>query len=213
MFTSKYAANRAVLRVLLYGWQEHELPKFNFKFKGKSAGTLPSVLAKFSSDIHFLIVAEDSVDDSTRKVLAKGLYSPDDACYFVTGSAVKDDFNLNGHTADNEEKNILIYGFEDSLSPEIVPIFRPTVAGGFKDVLNSPQFKYASAVVVESRPFPEDGLVGHDARVVESDTGKRLVVLDDDTRSYLDKKALYVEGKGGISYYILPPSAVQELTP
>lgn len=212
MFTSKFAANRAVLRVLLYGWQEHELPRFNFKFKPRTIGTLAEVLSKFASDVHFLIVADDAVDEPTKAVLAKGFHSPSDACYFVAGSAVKDDFDLNGHTLDDDNKNIIIYGFDDPLEPEIVPIFRPTVAGGFKDVLRSPQFKYSAAVVVESRPLPEDGLMSHDARIVESEKGQRLVVLDDETRNYLNQKALYVEGREGISYYILPPSTVRELT-
>lgn len=212
MFTSKFAANRAVLRVLLYGWQEHELPQFNFKFKPRTIGSLSDVLSKFASDVHFLIVADDSVDEATKAVLAKGFHSPADACYFVVGAAVKEDFGLNGHTLDDDKKNIVIYGFEDPLEPEIVPIFRPMVSGGFKDVLRSPQFKYSAAVVVESRPLPEDGLLPDDAVIVESDTGPRLIVLDEDTRNYLRQKALYVEGRGGISYYILPPSTVREMS-
>lgn len=212
MLTNNYAANRAVLRVLLYGWQEHELPRFNFKFKPKSAGSLPDVLSKFSSDIHFLIVAEDAVDDPTKKILSKGFYSKADACFFVAANAVKNDFNLSGHTIDNGMKNIIIYGFDDPLAPEIVPICRPTVAGKFMDVLKSPQFKYSAAVAVESRPLPEDGIYAHDAKIVDTDSGKRLIVLDENTRKYLDKNALYVEGQRGISYYILPYSTVKELT-
>lgn len=212
MFTSKFAANRAVLRVLLYGWQEHELPQFNFKFRSRKAGSLAEVLSKFASDIHLLIVAEDAVDDGTRQILSKGHYSKNDACYFVDGNSVKDDFSLNGHTADNNEKNIILYGFEDQLEPEIVPIFRPTSSGTLKDVLASPSVSYSSAVVVESRPLPEDGLYDPNAQIVDSETGKRLIVLDDGTRQYLDQKALFVEGQGGISYYILPYSTVNEMT-
>ena len=212
MFTSKFAANRAVLRVLLYGWQEHELPRFNFKFRSRTAGSLSAVLSKFASDIHILIVAEDAVDEPTRAILSKGLYSKEDGCFYVDGNSVKDDFALNGHTVDNDMKNILLYGFEDSLEPEVVPIFRPTSSGGLKDVLSSPNFKYSAAVVVESRPLPEDGLYAHDARIIDSDTGKRLVVLDDELRDYLSGRALYVEGEGGISYYILPYGTVKELS-
>ncbi len=211
MFTSKFAANRAVLRVLLYGWQEHELPEFKFKFKSRTAGTLSEVLSKFASDIHFLIVAEDAVDAPVRAILSKGLYSQADACYFVDGNSVKDDFGLNGHTVDDNRKNIILYGFEDPLEPEIVPIFRPTTSGGLGDVLSSPRFKYSAAVVVESRPLPEDGYP-HNAKIVDSATGKRLVVIDDSLRARLEGKALYVEGQGGISYYILPPSTVKALS-
>ena len=213
MFTSKFAANRAVMRVLLYGWQEHELPRFNFKFKPRSAGSLSNVLAKFSSEVHFLIVAEDAVDEATRAALSKGFHSTEDACYFVAGASVKDDFDLNGHTVDDNTKTILIYGFEDPLEPEIVPIFRPTMAGGFKDVLRSPQFRYSAAIIVESRPVPEDGgLLSHDARIEETVTGRRLIVLDKETCDYLNNKALYIQGSGGISYYILPPATVRELS-
>ena len=212
MFTSKFAANRAVLRVLLYGWQEHELPQFNFKFRSRTIGTLSNVLSKFASDIHFLIVAEDAVDEPTKAILSKGLYSASDACYFVDGNAVKDDFGLNGHTLDDNQKNIILYGFEDSLEPEVVPIFRPASSGGLSDALSSPRFKYSAAVVVESRPLPEDGMYPYDAEIVDSPTGKRLIVIDKDLREQLEGKALYVEGQGGISYYILPYSTVKELS-
>jgi hypothetical protein len=212
MFTSKFATNRAVLRVLLYGWQEHELPQFNFKFRSRTAGSLSNVLSKFASDIHFLIVAEDAVDEPTREILSKGHYSKADACFFVDGNEVKDDFGLNGHTIDDNMKNIVLYGFEDSLEPEVVPIFRPTTSGGLKDVLSSPNFQYSAAVVVESRPLPEDGIYAHDAKIVDSDTGKRLVVIDDELKKYLSDRALYVEGQGGISYFILPYSTVRELS-
>jgi hypothetical protein len=212
MFTSKFAANRAVLRVLLYGWHEHELPRFNFKFKSRNAGSLSDVLSKFASDIHFLIVADDAVDDSTKEILLKGYYSKPDSCFFVDGNSVKDDFGLNGHTADDNVKNIVLYGFEDPLEPEIVHIFRPVASGKLKDVLNAPNFRYSAAVVVESRPLPENEDLPTDAVIVESNAGKRLVVLDDEMSGFLKGKALYMEGQGDISYYILPYSTVRELS-
>jgi hypothetical protein len=48
--------------------------------------------------------------------------------------------------------------------------------------------------------------------IVENDAGKRLVVLDDEMSGFLKEKALYVEGQGDISYYILPYSTVRELS-
>ena len=66
-------------------------------------------------------------------------------------------------------------------------------------------------MVVESRPLPEDGYP-HDAKIVDTDTGRRLIVLDEGLRTQLEGKALYVEGQGGISYYILPYSTVRELS-
>ena len=213
MFTHQFAANRAVLRVLVYGWQKHELPEFNIKFRSKQQGSFSEVVAKFASDLHLLVVAEDSVDEPTKKILSKGFYSAEDACYFVEGKSVKDDFGLNGHVSDNNVKNIMIYGYEDKLDPEVVPIYRQTTAGSFKDVLSAPEFDYTVAIALESRRYADDVDDVENLIPYEENSEKRLLVLDEESRSFLSKYALPVDNpQGGFRYYILPPSVIKAIT-
>ena len=209
MLTNKFATNRSVLRVLIYGWEKEELPELVFKFRSKSMGSFTDVVSKFSSDIHLLIVAADSIDAPTKSILSKGYYSEKDACYFVEGKSVKDELGLNGHTADGNVKNIMMYGFEDKLSPEIIPIFRQPANGDLVDVLTAPEFNYAAAVVLESRPIDE----GHYPGSTKIGTGDdaRLQIISDEMKAFLKEHALYVNGQGGFNYFICPFSVVQTL--
>lgn len=209
MLTNKFAVNRSVLRVLIYGWEKEELPEMVFKFRPKSMGSFSEVVSKFSSDIHLLIVAADSIDDSTKSILAKGYYSEKDKCYFVEGKSVKNELGLNGHTADDNIKNIMVYGFEDKLAPEIIPIYRQPANGSLKDVLSAPDFNYAAAVVLESRPIDEGHYPG--AKQIGSGEQARLQIIDDELKDFLDQHALHVDGQGEFSYYICPFSVVQHL--
>ncbi len=211
MLTHQFAVNRSVIHVLVWGWQKHELPEFHIKFRTKSNGTLSDVVSKFSSDIHILIVAEDSVDESTRKILNKGYYSKADSCYFVEGKTVMDDFGLNGHAQDDNAKNILVYGFEDRLSPEFVPIYRPTEAGSFKEILSLPDFHYSVAVALDSRPYSEDVEDFHLLTPIVENGEKRLLVLDEEMRKHLKQHALSVDGAYGFRYFILPPGVIKEI--
>ena len=213
MFTHQFAVNRSVIHVLVWGWQKDELPEFDVKFRTRTEGTLSEVVSKFSSDIHIFVVAEDAVDASEKKILDKGYYSREDACYYVEGRTVMEDFGLNGHAQDDNKKNILVYGFEDRLPPEFVPIYRQTTAGSFKDVLSNPNFNYTVAIALESRPYSDDiDDIGKLTPVTEKNGEKRLMVLDEKTRNYLSKCALHVDGALGFRYFILPYSVIKEMT-
>jgi hypothetical protein len=211
MLTNKFAVNRSVLRVLVYGWEKDELPNFAFKFRPKAMGSFSEVVSKFSSEIHLLIIAEDSVDDATKKILSRGLYSKKDSCFYVEGGSIKDEFGLNGHSVDGNIKNIMIYGFEDKLEPEVVTIHRMPTNGTLKDVLSAPGFNYASAVVLESRPMVDDMAHYPGTKVVGSGDKARLQLLDKDLIAYLNKRALHVTTQNDFSYYILPFSAIQDM--
>jgi hypothetical protein len=211
MYTHQFAVNRSVIHVLVWGWQKHELPEFNIKFRTKAQGTLTQVVSKFSGDVHIFIVAEDAVDEPTKKILSKGYYSKDDACYFVEGRAVMDDFGVNGHAQDDNAKNILVYGFEDRLSPEFVPIYRPTDSGTFKEVITTPGFNYTVAVALESRPYSEDIEDFHSLTPTTENGEKRLLVLDSKMREFLKPRALHVDGAMGFRYFILPPGIIRAI--
>ena len=211
MFTHKFAANRSVIRTLVWGWQKDELPMFDVKFRSSADGTLSDVVSKFSSDIHILVVADDAVDDSTRSILRKGYYSEADAFYFVEGRTVMAEFGLNGHAQDDNRKNILVYGFEDRLPPEFVPIYRQTTAGSFRDVLANPDFTYTVAVALESRPYTDEIHGVENLTEVTEDGEKRLMVLDEATRDYLRQRALPIDGAAGFRYFVLPPGIIREM--
>ncbi len=212
MFTHQFAANRSVLRVLVYGWQKHELPEFNIKFRSREHGTFADVVAKYASDLHLLVVTEDSVDEKTKKILSKGYFSKEDACFFVEGKVVKQDFGLNGHVSDNNMKNIMVYGYEDKLSPEVVPIYRQTTSGTFRDMLCAPEFDYTVAIALESRRYSDEVDDLKSLTPYEENGEQRLRVLDEPTRQILSKCALPVDDpKGGFQYYILPYSVIKAI--
>jgi hypothetical protein len=180
-------------------------------FRTKAHGTLSDVLLKHASDIHIFIVTEDSVDEPTKNILRKGYYSKEDACFFVEGKVVMEDFGLNGHAQDDNAKNILVYGFQDRLSPEFMPIYRQIDSGGFNEVLSVPDFNYSVAVALDTRPYSEDVEDFHQLTPVIENGEKRLRVLDEQTHNFLKQRALSVDGAFGFRYFILPPSVIHSI--
>ncbi|MBN2086864.1 hypothetical protein JW758_00810 [Candidatus Peregrinibacteria bacterium] len=191
-----------------------DLPEFEFKIRPPKSGTLSSVLAQCSSDIHMLIVAEDSVDVPTRKILSRGLLLG--GVFYVPSYIVKEDFGLNGHLSDHEVKTVLLYGFSDSITVTTVSRFNEA-NGPFEEELRRHMTSSTEDKLLKGKPkTPYACAVIYRSKYVPSQAGEMVerVYLSNPVDTFLAKNALKIEVPNPKSktdgipylrqYYIMP---------